>query len=227
MMNHLYLNWWTQHHQLRPLLSQAHHSLYILRAWQEDSSIALLIDKLDNISDAVSRVEAQLCWLQTVEEKVAALKSKISKKCIPRPQSSEYQPLLPSLHPSIPPTPLPALQEMSTPGQCFGRALTTWICKWWPHLLFKTSLLELISLAPPVWCYAIPNEVLTLALQSCHSGRNLAAWLAVKIYKLRERTSSNCCGKQGKTMLDQENNKIFLLQIVSGYWHACLDCLLG
>ena len=80
----------------------------ILRARQEDNSIALLIDKLDSLADALSRVEARLCRLQTLEE-VTALK----RKCIPHPQSLEYQPLPPLLHPCIPP--LPPLQEMSTP----------------------------------------------------------------------------------------------------------------
>ena len=87
-------------------------------AQEEDSSIALLIDKLDNVADAVSRVEAQLCWLKTLQE-VAALKKEMSKKCIPHPQSSEYQPLPPSLYPCSPLVPLPPLQEMSTLGPIF------------------------------------------------------------------------------------------------------------
>ena len=73
-----------------------------LRARQEDSSIALLIDKLDNLADAMSRVEAWLCQLQTLEEEVAALKKEISEECIPHPQSLEYQPLPSSFAPLYP-----------------------------------------------------------------------------------------------------------------------------
>jgi len=40
----------------------------------------LLIDKLDNLADAVSRVEAQLSRLQTLGEAVAALKKEINKQ---------------------------------------------------------------------------------------------------------------------------------------------------
>ena len=43
-----------------------------------------LTDKLANLADAVSRVEARLCQLQTLEE-VAALKKEISEKCISHP----------------------------------------------------------------------------------------------------------------------------------------------
>ena len=39
MMKHLHLNWWTQHPQLRPSISQAHRSLYLRH---ERKTVALL-----------------------------------------------------------------------------------------------------------------------------------------------------------------------------------------
>ena len=66
-----------------------------------DGRDTLLVEKLDNLLDAVSRVEARLCRLQSLEEEVAALKKEIKKRCI-HPQSLEQQPSPPSMQPSIP-----------------------------------------------------------------------------------------------------------------------------
>ena len=49
--------------------------------------------------------------------------------------------------------------------------------------------------SPPVGCYAIANEVLTLVLQSCCFRRNLAS---LTMYTLRKRTGSNCHDKTGE-----------------------------
>ena len=119
---------------------------------------------------------------------------------VPLPHSSEQQPL----PPLPPPAPLPPPQEMSTPGP---------MPYWYgpdnfPDTQMMTPVLQDISsraniVSPPVSSYEIANEVLNLALQGCRSRRNLAGRLAAQVYTLRERSGSNCRGKQGKTALDQ------------------------
>ena len=144
--------------QLGLSIFQTHCSLY---SGHNRKTVALLcsFDKLDKLADVVSRVEARVCQLQTLEEKVAALKKEISEKCIPHPQSSEYQPLPPSLHSCIPPASLPLLQEMLTPGPmlCHGldnsdMQMTT------PAVLQNVSSPANIT-STPVECYAILNKV--------------------------------------------------------------------
>ena len=118
----------------------------------------------------------------------------IREKCISHPQSSEYQFLPTSLPPCILPVPLPPLQKMSTLGPMLWHGPDSSDMQMMAVLqdiFFRTNITS-----PLIRCYVIPNEVLTLALQSCRMRRNLAARLAVKIYTLRERTGSNCRGKR-------------------------------
>ena len=79
--------------------------------------------------DAVSRVEARLCRLQTLEEKVTALKEEVRERCIhpqflelqpnvipePQPQSLKEEPSLPALQPCIPPAPYRSLEYLPLP----------------------------------------------------------------------------------------------------------------
>ena len=190
-----------------------------------------LLEKLDDLLDAVSRVEARLCRLESLEEEVAALKNEVKERCI-HPQSLEQQPSLqPSipaaplpqsleqqpLPPCFPPAPLPPPQEMSTPGPMpywygpdnFSDAQMT------PVLQDISSRANIIS--PPISSYGIATEVLNLALQGCRSRRNLAGRLAAQVYTLRERSGSNCRGKQGKTALDQVKLKAIFTTCMQQY----------
>ena len=144
-----------------------------------------MIDKLDNLADAMSRVEAWLCRLQTLEEEVAALKKEISKNCIPHPQSSEYLPLPSSLHPCIPPVPLLPLQEVSTPGPMLWHGPDNSDMQMMTPAALQDVSSRANIISYPVRCYTISNELLTLALQSCCSRKKLAARLAVKIYTVK------------------------------------------
>ena len=161
-----------------------------LQARQEGESILLLMEKMDKLADAVSRVEARLlCRLDTLEEAV----KKISESCVP--------PYLPM--PSIPPAPLPMPPEMSTPlplSISYGQENSNSPI---PILQDASSRANIISPSVTIGEYRISGETLNLAMQGCRSRRNLAARLALKVYTLRERTGSNCRGKQGKTALDQ------------------------
>ena len=66
-------------------------------------------------------------------------------------------------------------------------------------------------ISPVVGGYLIAGDIVNLVLQGCRSRRNLAARLVAKMYTLRERAGSNCCGKQGKATLDREKLKAILL----------------
>ena len=176
----------------------------VLQDQQEDRIVAALVDKLDVLVDAVSRVEARLCRLQTLEEEVTALKEEVRERCIhpqsselqpniipePEPQSLEEEPSPPALQPCIPPAPYPSLeyppllpslqpcfstaplppQEMSTPGPMpYWHARDN--C---PDTQMAPIVLQDVSTranmtTPPVGCYTISNDVMTLALQSCRS----------------------------------------------------------
>ena len=161
-----------------------------LQARLEDESLFSLMEKMDKLADAVSRVEARLLQrLDTLEEAV----KKISESCVPHPQ---YLPM-----PSIPPAPLPMPPEISTPlplsisyGQENFNSPT-------PVLQDASSRANIIS--PSVGEYTISSEELNLAMQGCRSRRNLAAQLAGRVFTMRERIGSNCRGKQGKTALEQ------------------------
>ena len=104
----------------------------VLQDQQEDRIVAALVDKLDKLDvlvDAVSRVEALLCRLQTLEEEVTALKEEVRERCIhpqsselqpniipePEPQSLEEEPSPPVLQPCIPPAPYPSLEYPPLP----------------------------------------------------------------------------------------------------------------
>ena len=92
-----------------------------LQDQQEDRIVAALVD-------AVSRVEARLCRLQTLEE-VTALKEEVRERCIhpqflelqpnvipePQPQSLKEEPSLPALQPCIPPAPYRSLEYPPLP----------------------------------------------------------------------------------------------------------------
>ena len=210
----------------------------VLQVQQEDRIVAALVDKLDVLVDAVSRVEARLCRLQTLEEEVTALKEEVRERCIhpqsselqpniipePEPQSLEEEPSLPVLQPCIPPAPYPSLEYPPLPPSlqpCFPTApllpqemSTLGPMPYWhardncPDTQMAPIVLQDVSTranmaTPPVGCYTISNDVMTLALQSCRSRRNLAGRLAARVFTMREKMSSNCRGKQGKSPLDQ------------------------
>ena len=59
----------------------------MLHKRQEDKKLRACLDKLDNLSDAVSGIEAWLlCRLQTLDEKVTALQKDIQERCILQPK---------------------------------------------------------------------------------------------------------------------------------------------
>ena len=128
----------------------------MLQARLEDESVFSLMEKMDKLVDAVSRVEARLLQrLDTLEEAV----KKISERCVPHPQ---YLPM-----PSIPPAPLPMPPEISTSlplsisyGQENFNSPT-------PVLQDASSRANIIS--PSVGEYTISSEELNLAMQGCRS----------------------------------------------------------
>ena len=65
----------------------------------------------------------------------------------------------------------------------------------------SNSYLSVSSAGGPA-SYHIPAEGITFALNGCRSRRNLAGCLAVKIFSQRERATSDCRGKLGKTALN-------------------------
>ena len=145
-----------------------------LHARQEGESILLLMEKMDKLTDAMSRVEARLlCRLDTLEEAV----KKISESCIPISHIDRCPVSLQPLY------------------RCHRR------CQHCYHYLYLTarensnspipvvqdapSRANIISPSVTVGEYRISGETLNLAMQGCCSQRNLAAQLAVKVYTQR------------------------------------------
>ena len=122
-------------------------------------------------------------------QKVTALQKDVRERCVP--QFSDHHP---SSNPA-PVTPGPAPHPDNPGAQMMS-----------PKVLQDASSSTNI-ISPVVGGFLIAGDVVNLALQSCHSRRNLAAWLAAKVYTLRKRAGSNCRGKQGKTALDVEKLK--------------------
>ena len=164
---------------------------------QEDAGVRAFLDKLDDLADAVSGIEARLlCRLQTLDEKVTALQKDVQERCIPasvdhnRPSALSTSPAQETVTPGPTPRPDYAGASMMSPTV----------------LQDVSSRANIIS--PTVGGYLIAGDVLNMVLQGCRSRRNLAARLAAKTYTLHERAASNCRGVQGKTALDKEKLKV-------------------
>ena len=167
----------------------------MLHRQQEDEKLRACLDKLDDLSDAMSRIEARLlCRLQTLDEKVTALQKDVQERCI----------LEPTVHPSsLLTNPAP---EMITPGPT-SRPDNAGAQMMSPTVLQDASSRANV-ISPVVGGYLKAGDIVNLVLQGCRSRRNFAARLATRMYTLRERAGSNCHGKQGKTALDGEKLKV-------------------
>ena len=62
-----------------------------------------------------------------------------------------------------------------------------------------------------------PAEDITFVLNACRSRRNLAGRLAAKIFSQRERATSNCRGKLGKTALNSLKVKAIYSTCMKNY----------
>ena len=166
-----------------------------LQAWHEGESIFLLIEKIDKLADAVSRVEARLLYrLDMLEEAV-----KISESYVP---PSQYL-----LMPCIPPAPLPMPPEMSTLlplSLSYGQENSNSPI---PVLQDASSRPNVISPSVTVGEYRISDETLNLAMQGCCPRQNLAVRLALKVYTLRERTGRIVAGNKGRRHWSKVNLK--------------------
>ena len=130
----------------------------MIHRWQEDAQLQAFLDKLDDLVDAVSRVEPQMLYrLETLDKKVTALQKDVRERCVP--QFSDHH-LSSNPAPVIPgPAPRPdnAGSQMMSPTV----------------LQDASSRTNIIS--PVVGGFQIAGDVVNLALQICHSRRNLAA----------------------------------------------------
>ena len=127
-----------------------------LQAMQEDGRIGLLMDKLDDLADAVSGIEARLMHrLQMLEETV-------QKAVTERPQTNKEDHPLPPLEPCILPVPPSLPVEMPTPGP-----MPFWHGPEISETLTMTPVLQDVSsranilYSPPV---RIASDVVNLAL---------------------------------------------------------------
>ena len=152
--------------------------------------------------------------------RVQTLEETVQKAVTERPQTVEDH-SLPPLEPCIPPVPPLLPVEMPTPGP-----MPFWHGPEIYDILTMTPVLQDVSsranivYSPPV---GIASDIVNLALQGCRSRRNLAARLAAKLYTLRERTGSNCRGKQGRTALDQGKLKAIFSAYMQYFPLQCLE----
>ena len=170
-----------------------------------------LSEKIDNLSDTLSGVEAQLvCRLRMLKEKVSALYT--PRDYLPLPATPVPPPAIEVTTPQPPPTvevatpqPPPTVEvatlrssptiEVATPQP--------------PNLLHCQETLQTHQESPQPLSditnetgLCIPVEDISSALQACRSRRNLAARLTAKMFSPQQRFGSNCRGVLGKKALN-------------------------
>ena len=147
-------------------------------------SLSSIMEKLESLADAVAGIEARmLCRFDSLEAKIAALQH-IATESTPQPVQESC---VPPLFSSIPEMPMAGFANEPPPET------TTPLAQLPMYSAFESP--------------TSPAEDIAFALNACRSRRNLAGRLAAKIFSQRERATSNCRGKLGKTALNSLNVK--------------------
>ena len=168
------------------------------------NSLSSIMEKLESLADAVAGIEARmLCRFDSLEAKIAALQH-IATESTPQPVRESC---VPPLFSSIPEMPMAGFANEPPPET------TTPLAQLPMYSAFESPTIPLqlqdvsdsylnVSSAGGSASYHIPAEDIAFALNACRSRRNLAGRLAAKIFSQRERATSNCRGKLGKTALN-------------------------